>query len=142
MEDNRNNLCVILAGYTEEMNHMLSVNPGFESRIQFTINFPDYTEEELYTIFKNLCRNEKYKLSSNIKQELIKHFKIARDGKNFSNARHVRSLFEKIKIEQANRVIIDKEENFNLIKKCDIENVLKKIEPLENNNRIKIGFAS
>ncbi len=81
MEDNRNNLCVILAGYTEEMNHMLNVNPGFKSRIQFTINFPDYNEEELYTIFRNLCKNEKYKLSNNIKQELIKHFEIAKKRK-------------------------------------------------------------
>lgn len=142
MEDNRNDLCVILAGYTEEMNHMLNVNPGFESRIQFTINFPDYNAEELYTIFKNLCKSEKYKLSSNIKHELIKHFEIAKNAKNFSNARYVRSLFEKMKIEQANRVLINKEEDINTIKKCDIETVLKKMEPLENNNKIKIGFAS
>lgn len=47
-----------------------------------------------------------------------------------------------MKIEQANRVIINKEENLNLIKKCDIENVLKKIDTLEDNNKIKIGFAS
>ena len=65
MEDNRDNLCVILAGYTNEMQHMLEVNPGLESRIQFTIDFPDYSSEALYSIFKELCAKEKYKISSN-----------------------------------------------------------------------------
>lgn len=54
MEDKRESLCVILAGYTKETKEMLEVNPGFESRIQFYIEFPDYTEEELYEIFKKM----------------------------------------------------------------------------------------
>ena len=51
MEDHRNEICIILAGYTEEMKNLLKLNPGFESRIQFTINFPDYNEVELLEIF-------------------------------------------------------------------------------------------
>lgn len=139
MEDHRDNLCVILAGYTKEMKHMLSVNPGFESRIQFTINFPDYSEEELYIIFKKLCKDEKYKISSNIKQVLLEHFKVAKYEKNFSNARYVRSIFEKVKIEQANRTIQDGDD-INLIKKIDIENVIGELEP-EKILKTKIGFA-
>ena len=132
MEDNRDNLCVILAGYTKEMNHMLSVNPGFESRIQFVIDFPNYTSEELYVIFKQLCKKEKYKVSPNVKKLLIEHFNIAKNSKNFSNARYVRSLFEKVKIEQANRVIKD-------IKSADIiTGVDVKMEEVKTN---KIGFA-
>ena len=139
MEDHRDNLCVILAGYTKEMKHMLSVNPGFESRIQFTIDFPDYSSEELYEIFKQLCKQEDYKLSSNVKQLLIKHFDVARKEDNFSNARYVRSIFEKIKIEHANRVIIEKD-NENIIKKADLDKVLSKIKHTEPQKN-KIGFA-
>ena len=139
MEDNRDNLCVILAGYTEEMEHLLNTNPGFESRIQFKINFPDYTEEELYEIFKQLCRKENYKLSSNIKPFLIEHFNKAKQAANFSNARYVRSIFEKIKIEQANRVSLEKN-NINLIKKVDVENVISNFECKEQNKKV-IGFA-
>ena len=139
MEDNRDNLCVILAGYTKEMEAMLKVNPGFDSRIQFKIEFPDYSEEELYSIFKDLCKKEKYKLSSNIKSILLNHFKQAKNKENFSNARYVRSIFEKVKIEQANRVVSEKGDK-NLIKKYDIEKVIS-IDKIVKQEPIKIGFA-
>ena len=140
MEDNRDNLCVILAGYTREMQHMLQVNPGFESRIQFTIDFPDYSAEELYIIFKNLCHKEKYKISNNIKTLLINHFNIAKNNENFSNARYVRNLYEKVKIEQSYRVATSKDKNIDLIKKCDIENVIKKLK-INNDSKVKFGFC-
>ena len=139
MEDHRDELCVILAGYTDEMERMLNVNPGFESRIQFVINFPDYTAEELYMIFKGLCKKEDYKISSNVKKNLVKYFEIVKKSKNFSNARFVRSLFEKIKIEQANRVIKEKE-NRNLIKLEDVLNVLDKTKIKKVKTKQKIGF--
>ena len=139
MEDHRDELCVILAGYTDEMERLLNVNPGFESRIQFVINFPDYTAEELYMIFKGLCKKEEYKIASNIKKYLVKYFEIAKKSKNFSNARFVRSLFEKIKIEQANRVIKEKE-NRNLIKLEDVLNGLDKTKIKKVKTKQKIGF--
>ena len=139
MEDHRDELCVILAGYTDEMERMLNVNPGFESRIQFVINFPDYTAEELYMIFKGLCKKEGYKIASNIKKYLVKYFEIAKKSKNFSNARFVRSLFEKIKIEQANRAIKEKE-NRNLIKLEDVLNGLDKTKIKKVKTKQKIGF--
>ncbi len=140
MEDHRENLCVVLAGYTNEMRHMLKVNPGFESRIQFIINFPDYSAEALYDIFKNLCKKDKYKISSNVKNYLIEHFMYAKNNENFSNARYVRNVYEKVKIEQAYRVNTNRNENINLIKKCDIEKVLAKFK--ENDKKVaKIGFS-
>lgn len=141
MEDHRDNLCVILAGYNKEMEHLLSVNPGFESRIQFVINFPDYSAEELYVIFKDLCKKENYKLSSNIKKYLVEHFEQARKNKNFANARYVRSLFEKIKIEQADRVAKN-EVNINMIVRVDVEKSIKLLEKKEGKNKIKIGFVA
>lgn len=139
MEDKRDKLCVIMAGYTEEMEELLSANPGFNSRIQFKIDFPDYTEGELYEIFKQLARKEKYKISPNIKQILLEYFKIERKKENFGNAREVRNLFEKVKFEQANRVSKNKEEKIDVIKKLDIEQVVCKIERPKQ-EKIKIGF--
>lgn len=141
MEDHRENLCVILAGYTKEMEHMLSTNPGFESRIQFNIDFPDYSTEELYEIFKQLCRKEKYKISPNVKQILLQQFDTAKKDANFSNARYVRSFFEKLKIEQANRVILENDD-INLFKKCDILSVIDKMSHNEKKNKNIIGFMA
>jgi SpoVK/Ycf46/Vps4 family AAA+-type ATPase len=140
MEDNRDNLCVILAGYTEEIQQLLKANTGFESRIQFVINFPDYSEIELYEIFKKLCKKEKYTLSSNIKQVLLEHFKNVKKQKNFSNARYVRSLFEKVKIEQADRVS-NSEEDYNKILLKDIQNVIDNTyNDIEIKEKRVIGF--
>ena len=71
MEDNRDDLCVILAGYKNEMQELINRNPGFESRIQFYIDFPNYNSDELYEIFKNLAKEEHYKLSNQIKDFLM-----------------------------------------------------------------------
>lgn len=140
MEDKRDKLCVIMAGYTNEMEELLSANPGFNSRIQFKIEFPDYTEEELYEIFKQLAKKEKYKISPNIKQILLEYFKVERKKENFGNAREVRNLFEKVKFEQASRICKNKEDKIDVIKKADIENiVLKNTEP--KTEKIKIGFC-
>ena len=138
MEDKRDKVCVIIAGYSNRMKELLEMNPGFESRIQFKINFPDYSSDELYNIFKFLCKNENYKISPNIKQVLLQHLKNARKVENFSNGRYVRNIFEKIKIEQANRVI--KEKNNNLILKCDIIKVIDEIENEEKETKKIIGF--
>lgn len=139
MEDKRDNLCVIMAGYTDEMEELLKTNPGFNSRIQFKIDFPDYTEEELYEIFKQLAKKEKYKISPNIKRTLLEYFKMVKRKENFGNAREVRNLFEKIKFEQASRVCKNNEEKMDIIKKADIEHVVCKIEKPKQ-EKIKIGF--
>ena len=141
MEDHRQEICIILAGYTNEMNDLLNQNPGFKSRIQFTINFPDYSIEELYNIFTGLCKNEKYVLSKNCKDILLENFEKAKNDDNFGNGRYVRNIFEKIKFEQADRIIKTKSKYLNLINKSDIEKALF----LENSNKIEsrkrtIGF--
>ena len=139
MEDNRDDLCVILAGYKDEMKDLIDRNPGFESRIQFYIDFPDYNESELYEIFKNLVKKENYKLSNQIKDYLEDYFAKSKKSPTFANGRFVRNLYEKVKIEQANRVAGNKNQDINLIKKCDIENVLGKIQVKQEVKR-KIGF--
>jgi len=141
MEDHRNEICIILAGYTEEMKNLIQLNPGFESRIQFTINFPDYSEEELLEIFNGLCKKEKYKLSDNCKETLVYNFCKAKNEKNFGNGRYVRNLFEKVKFEQADRVIQSNCKAINSITNKDIESAINAISHHENERR-KIGFCS
>lgn len=141
MEDKRDSLCVILAGYTDEIEHMLKTNPGFESRIQFKIEFPDYTEMELYEIFKQMAKQEKYKIASNIKPRLLEYFSVQKRCENFSNARFVRNFFEKMKFEQADRIAKEEQEDINFIKKCDIEKVIRKTQ-VPKVEKMKIGFAS
>jgi len=107
MEDNRDKLIVIMAGYKNEMKDLLDLNPGFESRINFKVEFEDYNEEELLWIFEKLCEKEKYTISHNAYKELKDILKeaVEQKDKNFGNARYVRKLFEEIKIKQASRVI-------------------------------------
>ena len=141
MEDHRNEICIILAGYTEEMKNLIELNPGFESRVQFTINFPDYNEDELLEIFNGLCMKEKYKLSNNCKEILINNFCKAKHEKNFGNGRYVRNLFEKVKFEQADRVMQTNSKSKNSIIVKDIENAIEIIENKKTERRM-IGFSN
>lgn len=142
MEDHRDNLCVILAGYSQEMEELLKSNTGFESRIAFKLDFPNYVETELYQIFINMLKQEEFKLSKNCKQLVLDYFKneITNNRYNFSNARLVRNLTEKIKMEQANRIIKEKSNNLDLIIADDIKEVVEKIKtkPFKNT----IGFTA
>lgn len=126
MEDNRDKVCVIFAGYNSEMQEFLNSNTGLDSRIQFKITFNDYTENELYEIFKKMCKKENYKLSSNIKTLIIEYFKQEKTEENFANGRCVRNLFEKIKFEQAERIVTERAEDINLIKIVDVKKAIDK----------------
>lgn len=130
MEDHRDNLCVILAGYSQEMEELLKSNTGFESRIAFKIDFPDYVDTELYQIFINMLKQEGFKLSRNCKPVVQDYFntKINNSKDNFSNGRLVRNLTEKIKMEQANRIIKEKSNNLDLITTADVTAVVEKIK--------------
>ena len=140
MEDHRNEICIILAGYTDEMKNLINLNPGFESRIQFTINFPDYDETELLEIFENLCKKEKYKLLYNCKEILINNFKFAKEEENFGNGRYVRNLFEKVKFEQADRIMKTKSKLINTITKTDVDKAIQTMYIPEKKVK-KIGFC-
>lgn len=142
MEDHRDNLCVILAGYSQEMEELLKSNTGFESRIAFKIDFPNYTETELYQIFTNMLKQEGFKLSRNCKSIVQDYFnnEIKNNQYNFSNGRLARNLFEKVKMEQANRIIKEKSNNLDLITTADVTAVVEKIKTKPSNNRI--GFTA
>ena len=140
MEDHRDEICIILAGYTEEMKNLINLNPGLESRIQFTINFPDYNEEELLEIFNGLCKKEKYRLTNNCKEILIENFKKAKSKENFGNGRYVRNLFEKVKFEQADRIVQNNSKAINSILKGDIEKAINMMTVPNEKTVKRIGF--
>ena len=107
MEDSRDNLVVVLAGYPDEMKEFIDSNPGLQSRFNRYINFEDYTPEELFRIFQHSCSQHEYKLTEEAKKQLEELFKqaYAKRDKNFGNGRFVRNLFEKTCQNQADRIV-------------------------------------
>jgi stage V sporulation protein K len=110
MEDQRNNLLVILAGYSSEMNRFIASNPGLKSRFPIHIEFPDYNEEELFRIALQMYEERDYQLSNRCRWKLKQQLaEFARSRHPYSgNARYVRNLVEKSIRWQALR-IVDKE---------------------------------
>ncbi|GDX11598.1 hypothetical protein LBMAG57_33700 [Verrucomicrobiota bacterium] len=106
MEDHRNELVVIVAGYTEPMEGFLESNPGLQSRFSKFIHFDDYRPQELYDLFLFFCNEHNYTFEEDFAQKLapmlVERFK--ERGSNFGNGRMVRNLFEKIVGNHANRV--------------------------------------
>lgn len=106
MEDKRNNLVVIVAGYDLPMEKFINSNPGLRSRFKNFIHFDDYNGSELYRIFELLCLKNQYEIERNVAERLRKHFKLLfeKRGDNFGNARDVRNIFEEIITKQAKRI--------------------------------------
>jgi len=105
MEDNREDLIVIVAGYVELMNEFVKSNPGFESRFNRFMYFPDYTLDEMMGIFDLRCKNSGYALAADARELLRRIIKEeSQDNIGFGNARGVRNLFEQAVSRQANRL--------------------------------------
>jgi SpoVK/Ycf46/Vps4 family AAA+-type ATPase len=106
MEDNRDSLVVIVAGYEEEMQRFIESNPGFKSRFNKYISFDDYKPEELIEIFKSIVQKNKYIASIELISLLQNKFTELYNSrtKSFGNGRVVRNLFEKIVENQSNRL--------------------------------------
>lgn len=96
MEDDRESMAVILAGYSDEMQQMIRSNPGLTSRINTTIEFEDYTPAELGRIFESLCEQNQYQLPGDARHRLLVgfHHLYQRRDKHFGNGRLVRNAFE------------------------------------------------
>lgn len=120
MEDNRDRLVVILAGYTSEMQDFINSNSGLQSRFNRYIEFPDYSAEELYQIFELNTRKFDYSISDTVVEKLKAFFNdtVENKDKNFGNARFVRNFFEKTLENQANRLA--REANLTIEKLTEI----------------------
>ena len=109
MEDDRDRLVVILAGYSNEMQDFINTNPGVQSRFNRYIEFPDYSAEELLQIFEKNIQKYDYQLDDEALAAMEVYFQYAVDNKdaNFGNGRFVRNVFEKTLERQANRLSTD-----------------------------------
>ena len=130
MEDNRDRLIVILAGYGSEMKTFIESNPGLRSRFNRYINFPDYTSKELLAIFRQYLKRQQYVLSESALTQTMNFLtKEAAKGKSdFGNARFVRNLFEKAITQQANRLALVENCDKDMLKRIEEEDILKSIE--------------
>ncbi|MBR2337164.1 MAG: AAA family ATPase [Clostridia bacterium] len=106
MEDHRRELVVIVAGYTDLMAQFIDTNPGLQSRFNTTIEFDDYTGDELMKIFDGLCKKNRYELTTKARLILSEHFNklYEKRDKNFGNGRTVRNTFQQIVLNQAQRL--------------------------------------
>lgn len=141
LEDHRTEFVCIMAGYTEEMDRLLDSNPGLRDRIQFYIDFPDYTAAELMEIFQKYAEDGHYVLSSDAATLFQEKFEsiTARKCRNFSNARLVRKIYERSRMKQALRAndnTITAEDAQAVFQEADIRAFLSDVE-----NR-RIGFTA
>lgn len=144
MEDDREHLIVVAAGYTDEMNHFLESNPGLKSRFNRYFYFNDYSSEELTEIFVGMCNNRHFIVSEEVKDKVYDHLDqcwLNRD-KSFGNGRMVRNFFEKLVQAHSDRVsaLTDPDENtLSTFIEADVENVIG-ITSGEGRKTKAIGF--
>jgi len=103
MENNRDDLVVVLAGYADKMDKFFQSNPGFRSRIAHHIDFPDYGDQDLFTIGESMLRGLNYRLSESAAQALRDYIVARRQQPHFANARSIRNAIDRARLRQANR---------------------------------------
>jgi probable Rubsico expression protein CbbX len=104
MENQRDDLVVILAGYTQRMDRFFESNPGFRSRIAHHIDFPDYTDEELLSIAKKMLDQQNYLLDKVDVAAMEDYIARRRAQPHFANARSIRNALDRARLRQANRL--------------------------------------
>ena len=109
MENNRDDLVVILAGYKDKMDKFFESNPGFRSRIAHHIEFPDYSNNELLEIAEVMVASMNYKFNEESKRAMAEYIKIRKKQPHFANARSIRNAIDRARLRQANRVFNNSE---------------------------------
>ncbi|MHA7971995.1 CbbX protein [Rhizobium sp. CAU 1783] len=104
MENNRDDLVVILAGYADRMDRFFESNPGFRSRIAHHIDFPDYADDELLSIAENMLQRQGYHLDGNATAVMADYITRRRSQPHFANARSIRNALDRARLRQANRL--------------------------------------
>lgn len=107
LEDYRDDLVVIVAGYTEPMKHFFASNPGLKSRFNTFIEFPDYSALELQKMFLKLCKDNDYELEDAASHQILNYMEqqISEKSENFANGRLVRNLYDDVTMNHAKRVV-------------------------------------
>ena len=138
MEDHRDDLAVIAAGYPEEMKRFIDSNPGLRSRFTHYIDFPDYSPAELVQVFEGLATVAKVRLGEGVPERLGHLFVIAAEVGNFGNARYARSLFEQSYANMATRALADGTIALDEVEELRVED-LPGPETVDTSKR-RIGF--
>ena len=105
MEDYRDDLVVIVAGYTNEMKEFIDMNPGLRSRFNKYINFDNYAAEEMLEIFKGQCEKAQFILDEGAQNKALTYFESHQGNEQFGNARGVRNYFDRVVTAQATRIL-------------------------------------
>ncbi len=104
MENNRDDLVVIMAGYADKMDRFFHSNPGFRSRVAHHIDFPDYADADLLAIGEKMIASLNYGLSPDAKLALVEYISLRRTQPLFANARSIRNALDRARLRQANRL--------------------------------------
>jgi probable Rubsico expression protein CbbX len=121
MENNRDDLVVILAGYKNRMDRFFDSNPGMRSRIAHHIDFPDYSAEELVQIAKLMLADQNYRFSPDGEQAFARYLAIRMGQEHFANARSVRNALDRARLRQANRLFARREAKLTKVDLMTIE---------------------
>jgi probable Rubsico expression protein CbbX len=105
MENQREDLVVILAGYAGRMENFFRSNPGFRSRIAHHLDFPDYADGELLAIGELILAKQNYKLGDSGREALARYITARKQQPHFSNARSIRNALDRARMRQANRIV-------------------------------------
>lgn len=147
MENRRDKVLVIFAGYEELMAKFIETNPGLSSRISREIKFLDYTIDQLIAILELMINKRYYQLTDDCKTVLAQHFSEVVNCRNFGNARYVRKLVDEIVFSQAQRVIegdknqLEDDTFLNQITLTDIHKAIVAIEAKSSKSISLIGFG-
>ena len=136
MEDYRENLAIIVAGYKEPMKQFIESNQGLKSRFQNYIHFNDYSSQELLSIFQELCHSHQMEIDQLAKVDLLKHIEAAKPQGDQGNARYIRNLFEKMYLNMSHRAAEDGNIDLHEILKFDSRDI-----PSVEVRKQTIGFA-
>ena len=125
LEDYREDLVVIVAGYTEPMEKFFESNPGLKSRFNTFVEFDDYGAEELHSILLSICKQADYMLSADADKKIAEMFEeqIANKSEGFSNGRFVRNIFDDLVMIQARRVMNIQSPTIQELKDISLEDV-------------------
>jgi probable Rubsico expression protein CbbX len=105
MENQREELVIVLAGYEERMQTFFQYNPGFRSRIAHHISFPEYTREELSAIAELMLREQNYAFDPEAREAFLEYLALRIKQPHFANARSVRNAIDRIKLRHASRLV-------------------------------------
>ena len=137
LEDQRDNLIVIFAGYEKQMENFIKFNPGLKSRIGYTIKFDDYTTQELLDIFKQLVRKNHLNITSEALEKVKYIIEMSKNVEDFGNARYINQIYQNILIAHSRNA--ENIEDYKNLMTITVEDINEE-ELTVKNERRKIGF--